>query len=274
MQSKRLPWFKFYPRDWRADPDTRLLSLPAKGLLLELMCLAHDGDPYGHITSKGRALNAHDLSKVVACNYQTLGKALAELEHSGCVTTPNGCAMCVPRMVRDYAKRVAAQEHGSEGWKKSAAKRVEGSPKGSLDLEKEVEKEVEVEVEVEAEVETTQTLATKITAVYDNWNNIAKQHDLPQARGQTPKRSTAIKARIKDNGWASDYIVALGAIPVNAFLLGKNDRGWRANIDWFLKPDSVDKILEGAYMNEKKGPAPRPGVFDGGGLGKGWRTHE
>jgi len=35
-------------------------------------------------------------------------------------------------------------------------------------------------------------------------------------------------------------------------LLGENDRAWTATIDWFLRPDSVDKILEGQYLGKKR----------------------
>jgi len=40
-------------------------------------------------------------------------------------------------------------------------------------------------------------------------------------------------------------------IPDSPFLLGENDRGWRADIDWFLRPDSVTRILEGKYRTDK-----------------------
>ena len=33
------------------------------------------------------------------------------------------------------------------------------------------------------------------------------------------------------------------------FLRGNNDRNWKINLDFFLRPDSVTKILEGNYDN-------------------------
>ena len=42
------PWLKFYPRDWRGDQALRLVSLHARGLWIELLCVMHEATPYGH----------------------------------------------------------------------------------------------------------------------------------------------------------------------------------------------------------------------------------
>jgi Fe2+ or Zn2+ uptake regulation protein len=38
----------------------------------------------------------------------------------------------------------------------------------------------------------------------------------------------------------------------SSFCIGINDRGWIANFDWFLRPDTYLKILEGKYDDRKK----------------------
>lgn len=81
------------------------------------------------------------------------------------------------------------------------------------------------------------------------WNAI---DGLQPIRFWSPKRKTALKARLKDKGWFECAQEALGKIPKSRFLLGHNDRKWRANIDWFLRPDSVYRILEGAYRGTGK----------------------
>jgi hypothetical protein len=35
------------------------------------------------------------------------------------------------------------------------------------------------------------------------------------------------------------------------FFRGDNDRGWRITFDFFIRPDSVAKIIEGNYSNGK-----------------------
>ena len=45
-----------------------------------------------------------------------------------------------------------------------------------------------------------------------------------------------------------EYQAALEHIPQCPFLLGLTKSGkWKANPDWFLRPDSVTKIMEGQY---------------------------
>ena len=81
------------------------------------------------------------------------------------------------------------------------------------------------------------------------WNAI---DGLQPIRFWSQKRKTALRARLKDKGWFECAQEALRKIPKSRFLLGHNDRKWRANIDWFLRPDSVYRILEGAYRGTGK----------------------
>ena len=43
------------------------------------------------------------------------------------------------------------------------------------------------------------------------------------------------------------YREAIQKIPDCSFLCGDNERGWKANLGWFLKPDSVSKLIEEEY---------------------------
>jgi hypothetical protein len=45
-----------------------------------------------------------------------------------------------------------------------------------------------------------------------------------------------------------------------AFCRGENDRGWRANFDWALKPTSIAKVLEGNYAGGNGRPSGRTGA--------------
>ena len=40
------------------------------------------------------------------------------------------------------------------------------------------------------------------------------------------------------------------------FCRGENDRGWRANFDWALKPANIAKVLEGVYASTRSRSAP------------------
>lgn len=59
----------------------------------------------------------------------------------------------------------------------------------------------------------------------------------------TPKRRQAIRCRLKDAAW--DWRAALAKFPLK--LVASDPNGWKPDVDWFLRPDSVARILEGKY---------------------------
>jgi len=65
----------------------------------------------------------------------------------------------------------------------------------------------------------------------------------------TDKRKIALKARWKDPWWRENWEAAIERGRVSAFLRGANDRSWMIDFEFFLKPDSVAKIVEGKYDN-------------------------
>ncbi len=57
------------------------------------------------------------------------------------------------------------------------------------------------------------------------------------------KRRLSFRIRIRDPSW--DWMAALAKFPLKCF--ESEPDGWRPTVDWFLKPDSVQDILEGKY---------------------------
>ena len=73
---------------------------------------------------------------------------------------------------------------------------------------------------------------------------------LPKIQKLTDKRKTAVNKLLKEF-----TIEQFEEICINAnnsgFLTGKNDRGWKADFDFIIRPDKAVKILEGQYNNKK-----------------------
>ena len=89
----------------------------------------------------------------------------------------------------------------------------------------------------------------------DAWN--AKSPPLPHWRGLTPKRTKAAKARIRERGLdgPEGLRAVIARIAASPFCGGENERGWRADPDWLLQPDTATKVLEGKYDPARAPPS-------------------
>lgn len=83
--------------------------------------------------------------------------------------------------------------------------------------------------------------------IMETWNQMASNAGLPRLVSMTESRRKVLRARWSDSFWRENWAAALAAIPSRSFLLGTNGRGWKANFDFFTRPDSVAKIIEGQY---------------------------
>lgn len=109
------PAFQFYPSDWRKDSGLRLCSLAARGLWVELMCIAHESEEYGKLKQNGRGFSHKTLAKLVGLSPQTTLKLLKELEENGVFSRDEDGAIYSRRMVRDEELRKIRVEAGSKG---------------------------------------------------------------------------------------------------------------------------------------------------------------
>lgn len=60
-------------------------------------------------------------------------------------------------------------------------------------------------------------------------------------------RKKQARARWRDRYFREHWQEALDIASRTPFLLGENDRGWEMDLEFFLRPDSVLKIMEGKY---------------------------
>lgn len=79
------------------------------------------------------------------------------------------------------------------------------------------------------------------------WNELPEP--FPEILKIDGKRLKAFEARYRDPFWRDNWRAALAALPERSFLRGEGERGWVADADFFLKSDSVQKIIEGKYID-------------------------
>ena len=81
---------------------------------------------------------------------------------------------------------------------------------------------------------------------FEAYNQTALRCALQQAGRLTPDRQRKIIARLRDYG-LDGWMTALANLERSAFLRGKNDRNWRANLDFLLQASSFSKVHDGQY---------------------------
>ena len=82
--------------------------------------------------------------------------------------------------------------------------------------------------------------------------DIYNQHcpNLPQVQKITDKREKAIDKFLKE--FTEEQFIEICKIAnYTDFLIGKNDKGWKADFDFLMRPDKATNVLEGKYSNSK-----------------------
>jgi hypothetical protein len=110
----RHPWFKFYPSDWRGASRLRLCSLAARGLLIEMMGIMHEAEPYGHLMIAGKPVDDATLAVQVGAPRKQVAALREELEKHGVLERNQFGVLFNPRMVRDQSVREKRAAGGSK----------------------------------------------------------------------------------------------------------------------------------------------------------------
>lgn len=113
--SRALPWFKFYPADWRAEPALRMVTLEARGFWIECLCIMHEAEPYGHLIVRGVPLEVPQMAAIVGAPEQVVRSCLHELEEAGVLSRNGAGTITCRRMVRDAKKRERDKNNGKKG---------------------------------------------------------------------------------------------------------------------------------------------------------------
>jgi hypothetical protein len=109
------PSFQFYPGDWRRDINVRTRSLAARGLWLEMLCLMHDGEPYGYLAIGGKPISPDQLAGLVGRPAREVKLLLQELADVQVYSVSESGLIFSRRMVRDEELRRRRGEHGMKG---------------------------------------------------------------------------------------------------------------------------------------------------------------
>lgn len=86
-------------------------------------------------------------------------------------------------------------------------------------------------------------------ALFQIWNSFSPPFHV--CRQVSKKRKSLGLVRWKENPSAEYWQKTLERLARSDFATGGGERGWKADVDWFLKPDTHIRINEGRYDNQK-----------------------
>ena len=172
---------------------------------------------------------------------------------------------------REY-NRLRQQRLRSQKKQHSATGRDGGLPvAGVVHSEAYTEEDTKEETEEEEREEGKKpSLPSKqsiqLQEIQDAWNDMATTCSVKRSAtwGTGTTRRKAALARIKDGWWRENWRAAMAVVATDKFCNGDNDRGWLANIEWFVRPETALKMIEGGYdgKDQDRSDKAPPGADD------------
>jgi hypothetical protein len=109
------PWLKLYTRDWLDNKELRRCSPAARAVLLDLMCLAHEGAAYGFLEDKIDNLSEEFMASRCMMPIRQFKACFAELINAERVheSEIDPGRFYIRRMVEDERIRIARAAGGS-----------------------------------------------------------------------------------------------------------------------------------------------------------------
>jgi uncharacterized protein YdaU (DUF1376 family) len=244
-------WYKRCGADF--IHGTMSLTLEEKGAYSLCLDLIYD---------RGAAIpdDARWLSGVCGVSIRKWNALRERLIETGKIYAANGLlsnARADLEMVSAELQRRNQAESGAKGGRKRAENAGQ-SPKNS-DLAQATLKPIEEIREDKKEIpkgilpivpiadEPPDDEKLKPEHVLEAWNDMARTAGLQSAKLMTPARRKRLRSMVAQHP-PDDFAAALDAVARSSWCRGENDRGWKADFDFFLQPKSFTKLLEGSYV--------------------------
>lgn len=114
------PWMKFYPRDWRGDQSLRAVSVAARGLWIECLCIMHEAKPYGHLVLNGNPVEDDTLARMTGVPVDEVSALMAELRQAGVLSVTGKGVVFSRRMTKDHARAGKGRKAVQKRWTQQA----------------------------------------------------------------------------------------------------------------------------------------------------------
>lgn len=104
-----------------------MVSVGARGLWIEMMCLMHQGSEYGYLKVNGKVILSSNLARMSGATLSEVEGYLGELESAGVFSRDEEGCIFSRRMIRDEQIREARAAGGIKGGNPALLKGKEGS---------------------------------------------------------------------------------------------------------------------------------------------------
>jgi len=234
--------FTFFPADWLAAEELKAVSFAAKGLWIGLVCLMARSPKFGMLLRpNGEKPDSTWIAKQLGGMALEVEALMEELQKERVYSIEDGAVIC-RRMWRKTALSETRAEAGLQGassrWQKDG-KRRKGDGKSMATVGKERKG---------GSCSSSSSSSSSVNDVVNEWNLLGRPFGRVLRIGA---RESHLRNRLSDPWWCENWRSALEKMKTIPGLRGENDREWVADIDFFLRPDTVAKILEGKYDNWK-----------------------
>lgn len=253
------PAFQFYPADWTRDLHEHPLEV--EGFWIRVCCQLWWSETRGSLTkslSKWSRITGISSRKCKLLFAYLLKQNIADIQIDN-----NTYTVTSRRMVRDEHIRHVRSLAGSLGGNPN----IKGYPITSDLLKQNNDKTEQSLVKLNLTPSSSSSTIKKEYILSPDTGNGSCPHlkiidlyhellpQLPKVKMWTDGRNKTLQARWKESKerqsleWWQKYFDIVVDSP---FLLGENDRKFRADLEWLIQIRNMPKVLEGKYMARKE----------------------
>lgn len=238
------PWFPLYVAEYRAD--THALTLEEHGAYLLLLMHAWSND--GIVPADGKRRN-----RILGVHHHRGRLLWQELERYF-VKLPEGYRS--KRLDKEIAKALEISEKRRQAVETRYATNAPTNEPTNVDTPTPTPTPTDIDLLTNVSSGEpprkngggTPFPPTPFEKIQTDYNSLASEVGLPQCRLLTATRKKHIAARWREYPDLESWTNFWGYVKAQPFLSGQNDRGWRCDIEWLMKPNNFAKVLEGSYI--------------------------
>lgn len=246
-------WFPYFPKDFESDPNVATMSGDAACVYSRLLGLAW-------MSKAVLPKEPEKIRRLLRLEADHFARVWPEIAEVWPVSEDAGGRVNA-RLSREFERAVARSESASRsalaGKKgKASAQRTHSdrSTKAVRPQSERASTKTETDTQTETEKGIKTTPAPSGRALLDLWNE--ESGNLRKAKDLSGGRARHAKTRLTEEPDLAVWRVAIRTVAKSAFCNGAGEKGWTASFDWLLRPDSLTKILEGAYDEKPNGKPP------------------